>query len=62
MKHNEQTLRERLYGTHWLWWGLAAVALVAAVAYLRVTLLAPLGGDDQYGNLNVYVQLTKQGP
>lgn len=62
LKHNEQTLRERLYGTHWLWWGLAAVALVAAVAYLRVTLLAPLGGDDQYGNLNVYVQLTKQGP
>lgn len=36
---------------------MAAVALVAAVGFLRVTLLAPLGGDDQANNLASYYQL-----
>ena len=49
---------EKARNTKWLFWGLLAVALVAAVGYLKVTLLAPLGGDDQVNNLRAYYELT----
>lgn len=49
---------EKARNTKWLFWGLLAVALVAAVGYLKVTLLAPLGGDDQINNLTTYYRLS----
>ena len=61
MKNEQSKLREqvrRISGVRWFWWALLAVALVAAVGYLKVTLLAPLGGDDQMNNLNSYYDLT----
>lgn len=48
----------KITSAHWFWWLLLVVALVAAVGYLKVTLLAPLGGDDQMNNLNAYYELT----
>ncbi len=51
----------RLETSRLFWWCLGLAALTAAVAYLQVTRLAPLGGDDQYGNLTAYYELTQQG-
>ena len=57
----QQETRKRnvraLTGAAWFWWILLAVALAAAVGYLKVTLLAPLGGDDQINNLRAYYEL-----
>lgn len=64
MKSEQIKLRDtarKISASRWFWRALLAVALVAAVGYLKVTLLAPLGGDDQYGNLSVYYKLTTQG-
>ncbi len=61
MKSEQSNLREKArkaIGSRWFWWALLAVALVAAVGYLRVTLLAPLGGDDQLNNLTGYYEVT----
>ena len=61
MENKQQSPDQRLREARWFWWALLALALVAAVGFLRVTLLAPLGGDDQYGNLRVYYKLTHEG-
>ncbi len=58
MEYQYNRWAKRLHTVRWFWWVLGAVALVAAVGYLRVTLLAPLGGDDQINNLNSYIELT----
>lgn len=58
MKKEQIKFRESDGTFRWLWWALLAVALAAAVGYLRVTLLAPLGGDDQLNNLTGYYEVT----
>lgn len=61
MNFEQSKLRQNIQKvcrTRWFWWGLLAVALAAAVGYLKVTLLAPLGGDDQINNLTTYYRLT----
>ncbi len=61
VKKQQETLKRNvraLTGAAWFWWILLAVALAAAVGYLKVTLLAPLGGDDQINNLRAYYELT----
>lgn len=60
VKKQQETLKRNvraLTGAAWFWWILLAVALAAAVGYLKVTLLAPLGGDDQINNLRAYYEL-----
>lgn len=57
MENQGQSLINRLRASHWFWWGLGLVALVAAVAFFRVTMLVPLGGDDQANNLTAYYEL-----
>lgn len=53
---------QRICGNPWFWRGLCLAALVAAVGYLKVTLLAPLGGDDQVNNLDQYYLLSTTSP
>lgn len=40
------------------WMALLVLAAIGWIGYLRITLNAPLGGDDQTNNLNAYYQLT----
>lgn len=64
VKKEQIKLREtarKITCTRWFWWTLLAVALVAAVGYLKVTRLAPLGGDDQINNLTTYYRLSHGG-
>lgn len=62
MKSEQIKLRDtarKISASRWFWWALLAVALAAAVGFFRVTLLAPLGGDDQVNNLSSYYKLTQ---
>lgn len=61
MEHRGNTPIKKRLDSRWLWWGLLALTLVAAVGYLKITQLAPLGGDDQVNNLYKYYQLTHGG-
>lgn len=52
----------KLRQKQWFWWLMALAAAAAAVGYLRVTLLAPLGGDDQINNLDQYYLFSQTSP
>lgn len=64
MKSEQSKLRDTartIAASRWFWWALLAVAAAAALGYLRVTFGVELGGDDRYGNMSVYYDLTHMG-